>query len=132
MSNLGDDWDEEPLPPDVRALSATLSDAADPGCLVRVAAAASAELHEGNDSAVAVLRWPSAAQAVAQPLSRCRQPLVLEACRRHGMSFEEYAAKLGVTRAALVLILKGHDPVPRHMLDSIRHFTGEAQQGAAA
>jgi len=60
------------------------------------------------------------------------QPLVLDACRRNGISFEDYAAKLGVTRAALVLILKGHDPVPRHMLDSIRQFAGEAQQGVAA
>ncbi|MFN4166453.1 MAG: hypothetical protein ACK4GK_17910 [Ferrovibrio sp.] len=67
-----------------------------------------------------------------QFFARDVQPLVLEACRRNGISFEEYAAKLGVTRAALVLILKGHDPVPRHMLDSIRQFTGYVTEGAAA
>lgn len=60
------------------------------------------------------------------------QPIVLQACRRQGISFEDYAAKLGVTRAALVLILKGQDAVPRHMLDSLRSFVETDQAANAA
>lgn len=60
------------------------------------------------------------------------QPIVLQACRQQGISFEDYAAKLGMTRAALVLILKGHDPVPRHVLDSIRNFVEAVQPANAA
>jgi hypothetical protein len=89
-------------------------------------------VHRPNPMSYGQITLETRGYGAKQFFVRDVQPLVLEACRRHGMSFEEYAAKLGVTRAALVLILKGHDPVPRHMLDSIRHFTGEAQQGAAA
>lgn len=60
------------------------------------------------------------------------QPLVLQACRQRGISFDDYAAKLGMTRAALVLILKGHDPVPRHLLDSIEAFVDIAAAAQAA
>lgn len=54
------------------------------------------------------------------------QPLVLQACRRHGVPFEDFATRLGITRVALVLMLKGQDPVPRHLLDSIREFVDSA------
>jgi hypothetical protein len=60
------------------------------------------------------------------------QPVVLEACRRHNISFDEYAARLGTTRTALVLILKGIDPVPRGMRDSLRDFVAAARNGAHA
>lgn len=55
------------------------------------------------------------------------QPVVLEACRQHNISFDAYATRLGSTRAAMVLILKGHDPVPRHMLESLRQFVQAAR-----
>jgi transcriptional regulator with XRE-family HTH domain len=50
------------------------------------------------------------------------QPPVLEACRRVDLSFEQLAEKLGMTRPALLLILKGYDPVPvplKSMLDRL-------------
>lgn len=50
------------------------------------------------------------------------QPRVLEACRRFGVSFEQLADKLGMMRPALVLILKGYDPVSvplKDMLDRL-------------
>lgn len=50
------------------------------------------------------------------------QPRVLDACRRFGLSFEQLADKLGILRPALVLILKGYDPVPpnlKSMLDRL-------------
>lgn len=61
------------------------------------------------------------------------QPAVLEACRRQGIRFDDLAIKLGTTRAALVLILKGHDPVPRAMLDRLRGLVeGESSLSSAA
>ncbi|WP_341895507.1 hypothetical protein [Ferrovibrio terrae] len=60
------------------------------------------------------------------------QPVVLEACRRHNISFDEYAARLGTTRTALVLMLKGIDPIPYRMRDSLRDFVDAARQGRAA
>lgn len=60
------------------------------------------------------------------------QPVVLEACRRHNIAFDTYATKLGSNRAALVLILKGHDPVSRTMLDSLRGFVESARAGSLA
>ncbi|WP_341910227.1 hypothetical protein [Ferrovibrio terrae] len=50
------------------------------------------------------------------------QPRVLEACRRVDLSFEQLAEKLGMTRPALLLILKGYDPVPlplKSMIDRL-------------
>lgn len=50
------------------------------------------------------------------------QPPVLEACRRVDLSFEQLAEKLGMTRPALLLILKGYDPVPlplKSMIDRL-------------
>jgi len=50
------------------------------------------------------------------------QPRVLDACRCFGLSFEQLADKLGMMRPALVLILKGYDPVPpnlKAMLDRL-------------
>ncbi|WP_300299921.1 hypothetical protein [Ferrovibrio sp.] len=88
-------------------------------------------MHRPNQSAISQITLETRGYGAKQFFVRDVQPLVLEACRRNGIRFEDYAAKLGVTRAALVLILKGHDPVPRHMLDSLQHFTGE-MQGAAA
>jgi hypothetical protein len=56
------------------------------------------------------------------------QPIVLEACRRQGVSFDNFALKLGTNRAALVLILKGHDPVSPNMLGLLRDFVAAAGQ----
>ena len=39
------------------------------------------------------------------------QPRVLQACRHFEVSFDQLAEKLGMTRPAMVLILKGYDPV---------------------
>lgn len=48
------------------------------------------------------------------------QPRVLAACRRHGIRFDLLTARLQTPRYALVLILRGCDPVPpalRQLLD---------------
>lgn len=50
------------------------------------------------------------------------QPLVLQACRAHGISFDLFAARFNLPRSALVLVLKGHDPVPRQMQRAIEDF----------
>jgi cyanate lyase len=81
---------------------------------------------------IAVSRLETRGYGAKTFFARDVQPLVLQACRQHGISFEDYAAKLGMNRAALVLILKGHDPVPRHVLDSIRSFVESSQPATAA
>lgn len=50
------------------------------------------------------------------------QPLVLQACRAHGIGFDLFAARFNLPRSALVLVLKGHDPVPRQMQRAIEDF----------
>lgn len=50
------------------------------------------------------------------------QPLVLQACRAHGISFDLFATRFSMTRGALVLMLKGHDPVPRPVKRAIEDF----------
>jgi len=57
------------------------------------------------------------------------QPVVLEACRRHNISLDEYAIRLGTNRTALVLMLKGIDPIPLRMRDSLRDFVAAARGG---
>lgn len=55
------------------------------------------------------------------------QPVLLEACRRQQISFDAFAAKMGSNRAAMVLILKGHDAVSPNMLGLLRDFVAAAQ-----
>lgn len=50
------------------------------------------------------------------------QPLVLQACRAHGISFDLFAARFNLPRHALVLVLKGHDPVTRQTQRVIEDF----------
>lgn len=50
------------------------------------------------------------------------QPLVLQACRAHGIGFDLFATRFSMPRGALVLMLKGHDPVPRPVLRAIESF----------
>lgn len=50
------------------------------------------------------------------------QPLVLQACRAHGIGFDLFATRFNLPRSALVLVLKGHDPVPRQMQRAIEEF----------
>jgi hypothetical protein len=55
------------------------------------------------------------------------QPRVLQACRHFEISFDQLAAKLGMTRPAMVLILKGYDPVPlplKGMIDRLLDQVG--------
>lgn len=47
---------------------------------------------------------------------------VTEACRTANMSMDQLATKLGVSRAALVLMLNGNDPISRGPLDMLRNF----------
>jgi len=60
------------------------------------------------------------------------QPIVLEACRRHNISLDEYAIRLGTNRTALVLMLKGIDPVPLRIRDSLRSFVAAAREGTTS
>lgn len=50
------------------------------------------------------------------------QPLVLQACRAHGISFDLFATRFAMPRGSLVLMLKGHDPVPRQTKRVIEDF----------
>ena len=54
------------------------------------------------------------------------QPVFLEACRRQQISFDTFCAKMGSNRAAMVLILKGHDAVSPNMLGLLRDFVASA------
>lgn len=47
---------------------------------------------------------------------------VTEACRTAKTSMDQLANKLGVSRAALVLMLNGNDPISRGPLDMLRSF----------
>lgn len=53
------------------------------------------------------------------------QPRVLEACRYFEISFDQLAEKLGMTRPALLLILKGYDPVSPVMKGMIDRLLGQ-------
>jgi hypothetical protein len=55
---------------------------------------------------------------------------VTQVCRMANMSMDQLAAKLGVSRAALVLMLNGNDPISRGPLDMLRSFM--AQNGGVA
>ena len=59
------------------------------------------------------------------------QPVFLEACRRQQVSFDAFAAKMGSNRAALVLILKGHDAVSPNLLGLLRDFVDAARETPA-
>lgn len=50
------------------------------------------------------------------------QPLVLQACRAHGIGFDLFATRFSMPRGALVLMLKGHDPVPRPVQRAVEDF----------
>ncbi len=53
------------------------------------------------------------------------QPRVLEACRHFEISFDQLSEKLGLTRPAMVLILKGYDPVPPQLKSMIDRLLGQ-------
>ncbi len=53
------------------------------------------------------------------------QPRVLEACRHFEISFDQLAEKLGMTRPALLLILKGYDSVPLPLKSMIDRLLGQ-------
>lgn len=55
------------------------------------------------------------------------QPVVLQACRQHKISLDDYAIRLGTNRTALVLMLKGIDPVPLRIRDALRDFVATAR-----
>lgn len=59
------------------------------------------------------------------------QPVVLQACRAHGISFELLARRLNLSRPALALMLRGQDPVPRSLLRLLDDFVAMAQAEAA-
>lgn len=53
------------------------------------------------------------------------QPRVLDACRYFEISFDQLAEKLGMTRPALLLILKGYDPVSPVLKGMIDRLLGQ-------
>jgi hypothetical protein len=53
------------------------------------------------------------------------QPRVLDACRHFDISFDQLAEKLGMTRPALLLILKGYDPVTPVLKGMIDRLLGQ-------
>lgn len=50
------------------------------------------------------------------------QPLVLQACRAHGISFDLFATRFSLPRGALVLVLQGQDPVSRPVQRVLEDF----------
>ena len=52
------------------------------------------------------------------------QPRVLEACRHFEIGFDQLSEKLGLTRPAMVLILKGYDPVSPQLKSMIDRLLG--------
>jgi hypothetical protein len=54
------------------------------------------------------------------------QPRVLEACRHFEISFDQLSEKLGLTRPAMVLILKSYDPVQPQLKSMIDRLLGQA------
>ncbi|WP_341703822.1 hypothetical protein [Ferrovibrio sp.] len=50
-------------------------------------------------------------------LDRGSFEMVNDACRQRGISLDNVASKLAITRVALTLILNGQDPIQRNMLD---------------
>ncbi|PJI43794.1 hypothetical protein [Ferrovibrio sp.] len=77
---------------------------------------ATASLHHARGSLATVER--GARLYFAQDV----QPLVLQACRAHGIGFDLFAARFNLPRSALVLVLKGHDPVSRQAQRAIEDF----------
>lgn len=57
------------------------------------------------------------------------QPIVLQACRQHNITLDDYAIRLGTNRTALVLMLKGIDPVPLRIRDALREFVATVREG---
>lgn len=53
------------------------------------------------------------------------QPRVLEACRHFEISFDQLSEKLGMNRPAMVLIMKGYDPVPLPLKSMIDRLLGQ-------
>lgn len=53
------------------------------------------------------------------------QPRVLAACRYFEISFDQLSEKLGMNRPAMVLILKGYDPVPLPLKGMIDRLLGQ-------
>ncbi|MEK9969803.1 MAG: hypothetical protein VW600_11750 [Ferrovibrio sp.] len=56
------------------------------------------------------------------------QPRVLEACRHFEIGFDQLAEKLGMTRPAMVLILKGYDSVTLQLKSMIDRLLDQAGQ----
>ncbi len=54
------------------------------------------------------------------------QPVFLEACRRQQISFDTFCTKMGSNRAAMVLMLRGHDAVSPTLLGLLRDFVANA------
>lgn len=59
------------------------------------------------------------------------QPQVLQACRSHGISFDLFATRFSMSRGALVLVLKGHDPVARPVVRAIEDFVQRGMNRAS-
>lgn len=58
------------------------------------------------------------------------QPLVMQACQQHDISFDLLAKRFSLSRPALALILRGHDAVPLALLRLIDDFVARAQAAA--
>lgn len=50
-------------------------------------------------------------------LSKGSFEMVTKVCRAKGLSLDQIAVKMGITRVALTLVLNGQDPIPRAALD---------------
>ncbi len=50
---------------------------------------------------------------------------VTQACKVASISLDQLAARLGVSRVALSLMLSGQDPMPRQAVDKLQQFMGE-------
>ncbi|MEK9969802.1 MAG: hypothetical protein VW600_11745 [Ferrovibrio sp.] len=85
-------------------------------------------------TSISLLTSPAADLETSGPVSRqfftCdTHDVVLEACRCHNIGFDEFAVRLGTNRTALLLMLRGIDPVPSRICDALRGFVTAARNG---
>ena len=89
---------------------------------IRSLARAGHRVIAADEARVSPGRWSRHAEGSVRYPDPYRDPLaaaarIAQACRARGISLDNVASKLGITRVALTLILNGQDPIARNQLD---------------